>query len=46
MPSPAVPTMANLAGAGLQAVGSGSTAVKLFLVLTALSFGPHRPVVR
>ncbi|MGD0839376.1 MAG: flagellar type III secretion system pore protein FliP [Polyangia bacterium] len=31
--------MANLAGAGLQAVGSGSTAVKLFLVLTALSFG-------
>ena len=39
MPSPAAPTMANLAGAGLQAVGSGSTAVKLFLVLTALSFG-------
>lgn len=36
----AAPTLANLAGAGLQSVaGGGSTAVKLFLVLTALSFG-------
>ncbi len=40
MPSPAAPTLSNLAGTGLQAMaGGGSTAVKLFLVLTALSFG-------
>jgi flagellar biosynthesis protein FliP len=40
MPAAAVPTLADLAGTGLQTVaGGGSTAVKLFLVLTALSFG-------
>jgi flagellar biosynthetic protein FliP len=40
MPASAVPTLADLAGTGLQTVaGGGSTAVKLFLVLTALSFG-------
>jgi flagellar biosynthetic protein FliP len=40
MPATAVPTLADLAGTGLQTVaGGGSTAVKLFLVLTALSFG-------
>jgi flagellar biosynthetic protein FliP len=40
MPAPAVPTLADLAGTGLQSVaGGGSTPVKLFLVLTALSFG-------
>jgi flagellar biosynthesis protein FliP len=36
----AAPTLADLAGTGLQSVaGGGSTSVKLFLVLTALSFG-------
>lgn len=36
----AAPSLADLAGSGLQTVaGGGSTAVKLFLVLTALSFG-------
>lgn len=40
MPAAAAPSIVNLAGSGLQAVaGGGSTAVKLFLVLTALSFG-------
>jgi flagellar biosynthesis protein FliP len=40
MPAAAVPTITDLAGTGMQAVaGGGSTAVKLFLVLTALSFG-------
>ncbi len=40
MPAPAVPSLADLAGSGLQSVaGGGSTSVKLFLVLTALSFG-------
>lgn len=40
MPAPAVPTLVDLAGTGLQSVaGGGSTPVKLFLVLTALSFG-------
>ncbi len=40
MPAAAAPTLSNLAGASLQAAaGGGSTAVKLFLVLTALSFG-------
>jgi flagellar biosynthetic protein FliP len=39
MPAAATPTLADL-GTGLQtAAGGGSTAVKLFLVLTALSFG-------
>jgi flagellar biosynthetic protein FliP len=40
MPAAATPTIANLAGTGLQTLaGGGSTAGKLFLVLTALSFG-------
>jgi flagellar biosynthetic protein FliP len=41
MPTPAAaPSLANLATGGLQTMaGGGSTAVKLFLVLTALSFG-------
>ncbi len=40
MPAAAAPTIANLAGSSLQTfAGGGSTAVKLFLVLTALSFG-------
>jgi flagellar biosynthetic protein FliP len=40
MPAAAAPTLANIANASLQtAAGGGSTAVKLFLVLTALSFG-------
>jgi flagellar biosynthesis protein FliP len=40
MSGAAAPTLANLAGTSLQSVaGGGSTAVKLFLVLTALSFG-------
>ncbi len=38
--SAAAPSLANLATGGLQTMaGGGSTAVKLFLVLTALSFG-------
>jgi flagellar biosynthetic protein FliP len=38
--SAAAPSLANLATNGLQTMaGGGSTAVKLFLVLTALSFG-------
>jgi flagellar biosynthetic protein FliP len=40
MPVSAAPTLVNLANTSLQTVaGGGSTAVKLFLVLTALSFG-------
>ena len=40
MPAAAAPTLVNLANTSLQTVaGGGSTAVKLFLVLTALSFG-------
>jgi flagellar biosynthetic protein FliP len=40
MPVAAAPTLVNLANTSLQTVaGGGSTAVKLFLVLTALSFG-------
>ena len=40
MPVAAAPTLANLANTGLQTVAAGgSTAVKLFLILTALSFG-------
>jgi flagellar biosynthetic protein FliP len=40
MPTAASPSLADFANAGLQtAAGGGSTAVKLFLVLTALSFG-------
>jgi len=40
MPAAAVPSLANLANTSLQTVaGGGSTAVKLFIVLTALSFG-------
>jgi flagellar biosynthetic protein FliP len=40
MPAGAAPTLVDLAGTGLTAVaGGGSTSVKLFLVLTALSFG-------
>jgi flagellar biosynthesis protein FliP len=40
MPAAAVPSLVNLANTSLQTVGGGgSTAVKLFLVLTALSFG-------
>jgi len=40
MPAAAAPSLANLASTSLQtAAGGGSTAVKLFLVLTALSFG-------
>jgi flagellar biosynthesis protein FliP len=38
--SAAAPSLANLAAGGLQTMaGGGSTAVKLFLVMTALSFG-------
>jgi len=40
MPAAAAPSLVNLANTSLQTVaGGGSTAVKLFLVLTALSFG-------
>lgn len=40
MPASAAPSLASLAAGSLQsAAGGGSTAVKLFLVLTALSFG-------
>ncbi len=40
VPTAAAPSLADFASAGLQtAAGQGSTAVKLFLVLTALSFG-------
>jgi flagellar biosynthetic protein FliP len=40
MPAGAASSLSNLASSGLQTVaGGGSTAVKLFLVLTALSFG-------
>jgi len=40
MPVAAAPSLINLANTSLQTVaGGGSTAVKLFLVLTALSFG-------
>jgi flagellar biosynthetic protein FliP len=40
MPVAAAPSLANLANTGMQTVAAGgSTAVKLFLVLTALSFG-------
>jgi flagellar biosynthetic protein FliP len=40
MPAAAASSLSNLASTGLQTVaGGGSTAVKLFLVLTALSFG-------
>jgi len=40
MPAAAAPSLTDLASSSLQAVaGGGSTAVKLFLVLTALSFG-------
>lgn len=40
MPAGAASSLSNLASTGLQTVaGGGSTAVKLFLVLTALSFG-------
>jgi flagellar biosynthetic protein FliP len=40
MPAVAAPSLVNLASTSLQtAAGGGSTAVKLFLVLTALSFG-------
>ena len=40
MPVAAAPSLVNLANTSLQTVaGGGSTAVKLFLVLTALSFG-------
>ena len=40
MPTSAAPSLVNFASTSLQtAAGGGSTAVKLFLVLTALSFG-------
>jgi flagellar biosynthetic protein FliP len=40
MPAAAAPSLVNLASTSLQtAAGGGSAAVKLFLVLTALSFG-------
>jgi flagellar biosynthetic protein FliP len=40
MPTAAAPSLVNFASTSLQtAAGGGSTAVKLFLVLTALSFG-------
>ena len=40
MPAAAAPSLVNFASTSLQtAAGGGSTAVKLFLVLTALSFG-------